>query len=89
MEQHLQVQRQIEQRAYQLWRAQDGADSRTLDHWLKAEAEVLAEFLQAWMPPPGRIQVRNGRTSSWSYQVAYPRQLVPKQPPNPYLQCQR
>lgn len=43
-EEHLRIQFAIEQRAHELWRASRGEAGRHLDHWLQAEAEVLAEY---------------------------------------------
>ena len=40
---HLWVQRETEARAHRLWLADDRAPNQALNHWLKAEAEVLAE----------------------------------------------
>jgi len=42
IEEHLRVQRQIEQRAYCHWRKRSGESS--FNDWLNAETEVLAEF---------------------------------------------
>ena len=48
-EEHLMVQRQIEERARRIWSANGFASQNPLDDWLKAEEEVLAEFAQARM----------------------------------------
>jgi hypothetical protein len=45
VEEHLAVQRHIEQRAYQLGCAQP-CSGCPLQHWLQAENEVLAEFIR-------------------------------------------
>jgi hypothetical protein len=34
------VRRQIAERAYALWEAEDRPHGRDLDHWLRAEAEI-------------------------------------------------
>ena len=44
---HLNVQEQIEQRAYELWLA-GGSPQTALDNWLHAECEVLEEFIRAY-----------------------------------------
>jgi Protein of unknown function (DUF2934) len=44
IEEHLRVQREIEERAHRFWFAKGCALKNALDDWLKAEAEVLAEF---------------------------------------------
>ena len=59
-EEHLQVQRQIEQRANRLWRAHGRDGSRTFDHWLKAETEMLAEFIKNRMAAPNQVHTRTG-----------------------------
>ncbi len=49
------VQREIEERARRIWLANGGAPQSPLDDWLKAEAEVLAEFVKNLMPcNPGK-----------------------------------
>jgi hypothetical protein len=35
------LQRKIEQRAYEIWENEGGPHGRDLDHWLRAEAEIL------------------------------------------------
>ncbi len=47
MEEHLRVQREMERRARLFWRLDGRDSSRALNHWLRAEAEVLAEFCLA------------------------------------------
>lgn len=42
---HLKVQEQIEQRAYELWLAGGSHQDIALDHWLNAEREVLEDFI--------------------------------------------
>lgn len=44
-EEHLAVQQQIERLAHALWRARDGQSGSELEDWLRAEHEVIAEFL--------------------------------------------
>jgi hypothetical protein len=46
IEEHLRVQRQIEQRACQIWRASGDAAGHAVGNWLKAEIEVLTEFIK-------------------------------------------
>jgi hypothetical protein len=47
IEEHLRVQREIEERAHRFWFAKGCALKIALDDWLKAEAEVLAEFAKS------------------------------------------
>jgi Protein of unknown function (DUF2934) len=42
---HLKVQEQIEQRAYELWLAGGSRQNGALDNWLNAEHEVLENFI--------------------------------------------
>ena len=42
---HLKVQMQIEQRAYELWLARGSHQDGALDNWLRAEREVLEDFI--------------------------------------------
>ena len=42
---HLKVQEQIEQRAYELWLAGGSHQDIALDNWLNAEREVLEDFI--------------------------------------------
>jgi hypothetical protein len=46
IEEHLRVQQQIEARAYRLWRAHLDAAGNVFNHWLKAEFDVLTEFVK-------------------------------------------
>jgi hypothetical protein len=67
-EDHLRVQREIERRAHLVWLAQGGAWNSALNDWLRAEAQVLAEFVKgrqprrALQPAAGGMQTRNGGT---------------------------
>jgi hypothetical protein len=36
------IEQAIRERAYQIWEAEGRADGKELDHWLRAEAEVIA-----------------------------------------------
>ena len=45
---HLKVQLQIEQRAYELWLAGGSHQDTALDNWFSAEREVLEDFIQAY-----------------------------------------
>jgi hypothetical protein len=49
LKEHLRIQREIERRAYRYWRMGGGANNE-LNHWLRAEKEVLTEFVLARMP---------------------------------------
>ena len=51
IEEHLRVQREIEERAHRFWFAKGCALKSALDDWLKAEAEVLAEFAKMLAQP--------------------------------------
>ncbi len=44
---HLKVQEQIEQRAYELWLAGGSRQNGALENWVRAEREVLEDFIQA------------------------------------------
>jgi hypothetical protein len=44
---HLWVQRQIENRAYALWREGGGASLSALEYWVQAETEVIEGFCAA------------------------------------------
>ena len=56
IEEHLEVQRQIEQCAYGFWRTQDHHPGDTLSNWLKAETLVLGQFIEARMRASNEIQ---------------------------------
>ena len=45
---HLGVQHQIERRAYELWRAKGCPEESALSDWLRAEREVLEQFVLAY-----------------------------------------
>ena len=45
---HLLVQHQIERRAYELWRAGGYREESALSDWLRAEREVLEQFVLAY-----------------------------------------
>ena len=45
---HLRVQHQIERRAYELWRAGGYREYSALSDWLRAEREVLEQFVLAY-----------------------------------------
>jgi len=47
IQEHLEVQRQIEQCAYRFWVKCGGHASHTLGNWLKAESLVLGHFIKA------------------------------------------
>ena len=44
---HLKVQEQIEQRAYELWLTAGSRQNGALENWVRAEHEVLGDFIQA------------------------------------------
>ena len=46
---HLKAQEQIEQRAYELWLAGGSHQNGALENWVRAEREVLEDFIQARM----------------------------------------
>ena len=45
------LEEQIRHRAYQIWREQGEQDNCALDHWLKAEAEILSHRVFNCIPP--------------------------------------
>ena len=52
---HLHVQQHIEKRAHELWREGGCCDQSALSDWLRAEREVLEQFVLAYaMRPPAR-----------------------------------
>jgi len=62
-EEHLQAQRAIEERARAFWLADGRETGRALQHWLRAEAEVLAEFCAARTTPSSPVPVpRNAKS---------------------------
>jgi len=53
---HLHAQQQIEKRAHELWRSGGRCDGTALSDWLRAEREVLGQFVldySAWQPARG------------------------------------
>lgn len=44
---HLKVQEQIEQRAYELWLDGGSRQNGALKNWVRAEREVLEDFIRA------------------------------------------
>jgi hypothetical protein len=50
MEDHLWVESETRKRAHRFWLANGCAENRALSDWLKAENEVLAEFVRIRMP---------------------------------------
>jgi hypothetical protein len=56
LEEHLGVQKQIEERAYKLWREGGGPQNSPLGNWLQAEEEVVREFsLSRQLSSPGYL----------------------------------
>ena len=61
VEDHLRVQQQIEARANELWREGGCGDQSASNHWLRAEREVLEQFVLAYDPrPSARAEPRRG-----------------------------
>jgi len=77
IEEHLRVQREIEERAHRFWFAKGCVLKNALDDWLKAEAEVLAEFAktltqrQQMQPASGKTQTKTRGTSALLPAVSY------------------
>ena len=68
VEEHLRVQRQIEERAHALWHAGGSRPDCALSDWLMAESVVLEQFIRAYVhrqalrqPPSERIAVDGER----------------------------
>ena len=75
LEEHLRVQRQIVERAHRFWLAKGCALNYALDDWLKAEDELLTEFVK---PRHERHRQPASRTKKNSTGVTPP--LVPGLP---------
>jgi hypothetical protein len=88
IEEHLRVQRQIEQRAYRMWCAQGNAPDSALNNWLKAEREVLAAFVATRAAVAGETHTRTGGPASFRAPVWQPCWPMPKLKLIPTLQCQ-
>ena len=77
-EEHLRVQREIEERAHRFWLAKGCALKSALNDWLLAEAEVLAEFVKSRtqdrpVPPVAEDPLPlTGGTSSWRPKIRLP-----------------
>lgn len=69
IEEHLRVQLEIEERAHRFWIARGSALKNALNDWLKAEDEVLAEFVKARtrrhpaQPASSKTQTKTGATA--------------------------
>jgi hypothetical protein len=63
IEEHLRVQREIEERAHRFWFANGCAVKNALNDWLKAEDEVLAEFVKAHPKRPP-VQPASNKTQT-------------------------
>ncbi len=80
IEEHLRVQREIETRAHRFWQAKGCALKNALNDWLKAEEEVLAEFVKARtqrqqvQPVSSKTQTKTGTTA------AFPRAVLHQHP---------
>lgn len=48
--------REIAKRAYTLWEIEGRPAGRALDHWLRAEAEVHAEYTKSIDDTPGKVE---------------------------------
>ena len=58
---HLHVQQQIEKCAHELWREGGCRDQSVWSDWLRAESEVLEQFVLAYDPrPSARAEPRRG-----------------------------
>ena len=56
LEEHLRLQRRIEERARQIWRAGGRRQGNPLSDWVQAEIETLAEFIATHTGcDPGRV----------------------------------
>ena len=64
IQEHLEVQRQIEQCAYRLWVMCGGQAGQTLGCWLKAESLVLGRFIKARTRALNKTRTRNGTKPS-------------------------
>jgi hypothetical protein len=62
IQEHLEVQRQIEQCAYRFWQAHGGHAGHTLSNWLEAESRVLAKFIMVRAGTLKRTLTRSGTT---------------------------
>lgn len=61
---HLSAQQQIEERAHELWRAGGCCDGSALSDWLRAEQEVLEQFVLAYaLRPSARREPSRRRTA--------------------------
>jgi hypothetical protein len=58
IEEHLRVQRQIEQRAYIFWRAHGDSASNAFNNWLTAEVAVLVDFVKTRMAASSGMHIR-------------------------------
>ena len=58
IEEHLRVQRQIEQRAYIFWRAHGDSASNAFNNWLRAEVAVLVDFVKVRMAASSGTHIR-------------------------------
>jgi hypothetical protein len=77
-EEHLRVQREIEERAHRFWLAKGRVLKTALNDWLLAEAEVLAEFVKSRtqdrpVPPAAGDPVPlTGGASYWRPKIRLP-----------------
>jgi hypothetical protein len=84
IEEHLRVQREIEARAHRFWLAKGCALKNALNDWLKAEEEVLAEFVKARtqrqpvQPVSSNTQTKTGTTASFQRAVLHQHPAISK-----------
>ena len=81
IEEHLRVQREIEKRARRFWFAKGCALKNALDDWLKAEAEVLAEFA-TMLTQHQEVQSASGATGKKFRETSVSLPAVPYQSAN-------
>lgn len=78
MQEHLRVQREIEGHAYRFWLAAGRGQQGALADWLKAEEEVLSEFVKKRMqfqeqrPASGKATSLAGEMRSWRPEIRRP-----------------
>ena len=81
IKEHLRVQREIEERARRLWCAAGSPTAGAINHWLKAEDEVLAEFVKSRkrrQPEPALKGTQKATGGKPALPPAIPGQLPPR-----------
>jgi hypothetical protein len=72
IEEHLRVQQEIEERAHRFWFANGCAQNSALNDWLKAENELLAEFIKTRMKTqPTRLDANKRKISTLSAAITH------------------